>query len=114
MLGLSSFAFADVCNSTYKEISTLVTSLGWKITSTNTGRHNKNSRHYRGKAVDVSVKFKSEFEVLVFIETLEKEGYTVVDERIRPFGQRVWTGPHFHIYAPDCATVEVKYEVNET
>lgn len=92
----------DVCNNSYKHIVEIVEKAGWKVTSTTGGRHNRNSKHYEGKAVDVSVRMKNDLDVIFLTETLEKEGYIVKDERIRPPMQRVWGGPHLHISIPPC------------
>ena len=37
-------------------------------------------------------------------------GYVVLDERVRPLGQRVWGGPHIHINAPTCELEQKKEE----
>src|SRR5687768_1943758 len=88
---------AQLCQTNYVELRSIVTKMGWKVTSEMGGPHNAHSRHYRGKAIDVSVRNRTEFHVQTLIEVLENHGYYVVDERIRPKGQRVWTGPHLHI-----------------
>lgn len=99
-------SFADVCNETYKDIVSIVEEMNWRVTASKGGRHNTGSKHYKGKAVDVSVKFKSEYDIILLTHTLTEKGYVVVDERIRPSGQRVWTGPHLHIYIKDCEVEE--------
>lgn len=102
MLVISVSSFADVCNNTYKDIVTKVESMGYVVTATIGGRHNKGSRHYLGKAVDVSCKFKSDFDILLLKDTMERLGYNFRDERIRPTGQAVWSGPHIHFSITPC------------
>lgn len=67
---------------------------GLRVTSTTGGRHNKNSKHYRGEAIDIDHRG-------VTAEKLrrlrELYGIHVRDERTRPRGQRVWGGAHFHL-----------------
>lgn len=84
---------------TWREISELVKAQGFNVTSTTGGTHNVGSAHYAGRAVDVSVRGKSDEEVEEFIRAMEKRGLTVHDERTRPPGQKVWSGPHIHVEA---------------
>jgi hypothetical protein len=76
------------------------------VTSTTGGDHNKNSLHYRGKAIDVSVKGKSSSDVDKFIKVAEGKGIKVRDERTRPPGQAIWTGPHLHMEIPGQSPVQ--------
>lgn len=99
---LSTTTKADTCNNTYKDIVKIVESLGWRVTATTNGRHNTGSKHPKGKAVDVSVKFKNDLDVMTLTEILTNQGYGVKDERIRPTGQLVWSAPHLHLYIKDC------------
>src|SRR6188768_2512312 len=102
LLLLPVISFADVCNNTYKDIVKIVQEKGFVVTSTIGGRHNKGSRHYQGRAVDISCKMKSEFDILLLKDTMERMGYNFRDERIRPTGQAVWGGPHIHISISPC------------
>lgn len=92
----------DVCRLDYMDIKNVVERMNWKVTSTTGGRHNKNSKHYIGKAVDVSVRGKTDFDVAVLFTVLENIGFIVKDERVRPKGQKVWGGAHIHISVPYC------------
>lgn len=98
---------ADVCNNTYKDLVKIVEPLGWRVTSTTGGRHNTGSKHPKGKAVDVSVKFKNDLDVMTLTELLEGQGYGVKDERIRPEGQAVWSAPHLHLFIRDCTVIKI-------
>lgn len=70
---------------------------GFVVTSTTGGKHNLNSKHGIGKAIDVSVRRKTNDEVMFFIDLCKTSGYKILDERKKPIGQKVWTGPHLHI-----------------
>lgn len=116
ILSLTAFAlpgFGNICNASYKDIVKLVEAEGFVVTSTTGGRHNTNSKHYRGKAVDVSVRRKTDVDVETFIETMRKAGYLVRDERVRPLLQRVWGGPHLHISVQDCVEETLTEEEGE-
>lgn len=67
------------------------------VTSTNGGSHNRNSKHYRGLAIDVRTRDKTNAEVEAFIAVCRSHGLRVLDERRRPNGQKVWSGAHLHI-----------------
>ena len=67
------------------------------ITSTTGGRHNAGSLHGLGRAADVSVQGKTEQEIRNLMEAARSAGYGVRDERTRPAGQAVWSGPHLHL-----------------
>jgi hypothetical protein len=90
------------CTETYRDLTKMVTAMGWKVTSEMGGGHNAHSKHYRGKAIDVSVRRRTQFHVDILTMVMDRWGYVVFDERRRPKGQRVWGGPHLHIYIPDC------------
>lgn len=63
-----------------------------------TSGHNPNSPHYRGLAVDVRTRDKSEAEVNDFIATAKRAGIRVLDERGGPYAPgAVWSGPHLHL-----------------
>ena len=110
---LSTTAKADTCNGTYKDIVKIVTPMGWKVTSTTGGRHNTGSKHPKGKAVDVSVRFKNDLDVMTLTEILTNQGYGVRDERIRPFKQAVWSAPHLHLYIKDCIKEKNHEEIDK-
>lgn len=67
-----------------------------KITSARDGRHNVGSKHGRGKAIDFRTRGLSE----EFWQHLARDAYQhqlkLRDERVRPLGQKVWSGPHGH------------------
>lgn len=67
------------------------------VTSTNGGMHNKNSKHYRGLAIDVRTFDKSNADIEAFIALCKSFNLIVRDERRRPIGQKVWNGQHLHI-----------------
>lgn len=71
--------------------------LGFRVTSTTGGTHNPGSAHAQGRAVDFSVKNKTPAEVEAFMQSMRDRGYVVRDERTRPPGQPVWSGPHIHV-----------------
>lgn len=70
---------------------------GFTVTATTGGRHNENSLHYRGRAVDVRVRDKSEAQILTMMEAALAAGFGVRDERTKPGGQGVWSGAHVHL-----------------
>jgi hypothetical protein len=74
----------------------MVKAQGWEITST-TGRHNKNSLHPFGLALDVRTRGRSTQEIEAMMQWAESMGFDVRDERTRPKGQKVWGGPHVHL-----------------
>lgn len=80
-----------------RSLKRLVTDSGFFITSTTGGQHNEGSKHYEGKSVDVRTAGKSATEIKALIAQATSAGYTVRDERQRPAGQKVWSGPHIHI-----------------
>ncbi len=102
ILAFAGFAKADVCSLYSFDLRHIVTSMGWVVTSERGGGHNAHSRHYRWKAIDVSVRNKSDFDIAVLFTVLENQGYIVRDERKRPKNQKVWKGAHIHIGIPEC------------
>jgi hypothetical protein len=84
----------------YKEIARFAKEKGFRVTSTTGGEHNKNSAHYDKRAVDVSVKNKTDKQVTAFEKAARAAGIRVRDERTRPPGQKVWSGPHIHLEVP--------------
>ena len=106
ILVLTSFTFGQpsskACQSSYVDLVNIATSMGWHITATNKGKHNGGSKHYIGKAIDVSVRNRTEFHIAVLDEVLKNAGYGLIDERVRPKGQRVWSSPHLHLFVLQC------------
>ena len=84
--------FAD-----WRDLSALAREHNFVVTSTNGGRHNKNSKHFRGLAIDVRTRDKSDAEINAFVSLCRSHGLIVRDERTRPAGQKIWTGAHLHI-----------------
>lgn len=70
------------------------------VTSTTGGTHNVGSVHSSGCAVDVRTRDKTPEEVEEMITSARDQGITVRDERTRPAGQAVWSGPHVHLQVP--------------
>jgi hypothetical protein len=69
---------------------------GFRVTAGSGGTHNPGSLHKLNRAIDVSVRGKSNAEVEAFIRRCQAEGYRVLDERTRPPGSQAWSGPHLH------------------
>ncbi len=84
----------------HRVISAEGRNLGFKVTSTLGGKHNSGSLHARGRAVDFSVKGKTAKQVNDFKAAMRAKGFSVRDERTRPRGQKVWSGPHIHVSDP--------------
>jgi hypothetical protein len=70
---------------------------GWNVTSTTGGDHNVGSKHGKGRAIDVSVKNKTPQQIADFMKLAQSQGYRVLDERVRPKGQKKWDGAHLHL-----------------
>lgn len=81
----------------YKGMVRLAHKHGLTVTSTTGGRHNRGSLHGRGRAIDVRTRGVSSARLNAFIRDARKHGYQVIDERRRPPGQKVWSGPHLHL-----------------
>ena len=81
----------------YKAMVRLAHKHGLQVTSTTGGKHNKGSLHARGRAMDVRTRGVSSRKLTAFMRDAKKQGYQVMDERVRPRGQAVWSGPHIHI-----------------
>lgn len=93
----------DNCHYDYVDLRTIVTRMGWVVTSEMGGGHNAHSRHYVGKAIDVSVRNKDQFDIDILTTVLhDRWGLIVRDERKRPRGQKVWRGSHLHLSIPYC------------
>jgi len=68
----------------------------YTVTSSDKGRHNPGSKHYRRMAIDIGHQGVDRNKLF---ETAKQKGYRVLDETTRPKGQAVWGGPHYHIEA---------------
>lgn len=100
---MASSAYAnDVCRNNYVDLRQIVQGMGWVVTSEMGGGHNAHSLHYQGKAIDISVRNKTVFDIAILYTIIEGLGYAVRDERTRPKGQRVWKGAHMHLAIPFC------------
>jgi hypothetical protein len=76
----------------------IVTPLGGRITSTTGGQHNPGSKHYSGNAIDVGMGRESPEQQAQILAGLQANPNLLVrDERTRPPGQKVWSGPHLHV-----------------
>lgn len=87
----------------YDEIGKLISPYGATVGSTKGGEHNPGSLHYDGRALDIPLGASATDAVRAnadrMIADLSNKGYTVRDERTRPAGQKVWSGPHLHVEA---------------
>ncbi|WP_199243315.1 peptidoglycan-binding protein [Vitiosangium sp. GDMCC 1.1324] len=81
----------------YEAMARLAEQHGLTVTSTMGGKHNPGSKHYQGRAIDVRTRGVSPERIDAFIADARSHGYNVRDERSRPRGQAVWSGPHLHI-----------------
>lgn len=74
---------------------------GLRVTSTTGGRHVPGSMHYRGRAIDVSVRGLSEGAIEGVMAAARAAGFRVLDERTRHKWSPAWSGPHLHIELPE-------------
>ncbi len=81
----------------YIAMSRLARAYGLRVTAGKEGGHNKGSLHALGRAIDVGTRGVSLARLNAFVAACRRAGYRVIDERVRPRGQRVWTGPHLHV-----------------
>ena len=81
----------------YRELVAFARQHGFHVTATNGGRHNPGSAHYESRAIDVRTWNKTPAQINAFMRAAREAGYYVADERRRPPGQRVWSGPHLHL-----------------
>ncbi len=84
----------------------LAQSKNFFVTSTTGGKHNSGSKHGKGLAIDVRTRDKTNAQVLEFIKFMQSKGYRVLDERVKPPLQKVWSGPHLHIEVIDTTIVK--------
>ena len=78
----------------YQAIQRFAEARGFRVTSTTGGQH-AGAGHRDGRAVDVSVRGKTNAEVERLISDARAAGYWVNDERRG--GNQFWTAPHIHI-----------------
>jgi hypothetical protein len=76
--------------------------------------HNKNSAHYKGQAIDVRARGKTNREIDALIEKARSMNLKVRDERTRPEGQKVWSGPHVHIETRSTAPNRIQQSEGST
>lgn len=88
------------CVGDYCDITEIAERNQFTVTSDIGGRHKKDSKHYKGLAVDLRTRDKDEAEIRMITFVLESNGYVVLDERKRQPWSKHWTGPHLHVYAP--------------
>ena len=81
----------------WQDLKRFAESEGFHVTSTTGGRHNPRSKHFRGLAIDVRTRDKTNAQVEVFIAKARVRGIIVRDERKRPANQKVWSGAHLHL-----------------
>jgi hypothetical protein len=74
--------------------------LGLRVTSTTGGTHNTGSLHAYGRAIDVGANGLSDRDIDALTQAAKARGWILRDERTRPQGQRVWSGPHLHLEVP--------------
>lgn len=86
---------------TASSLSEFARASGFAVTSTTGGRHNAGSLHPLGRAVDVRTFDKTSEQITQLMIRAIQAGIRVVDERIRPTGQKVWGGPHLHLEEND-------------
>ncbi len=86
---------------------------GLSITSFMGGKHNHGSLHGVGRAFDFDHKGISNQRFKELQGIFAKLGGRLVDERVRPKGQRVWGGPHFHGEFPAWVDPDVLKQIAE-
>lgn len=92
---------ADGPGTPLRKLLDLAAAYGFHVTSTCAGFHNRGSLHYRSRAIDVRTRDKSEGQIEAFMHAARAAGIHVRDERVRPAGQKVFSGPHLHLEIPD-------------
>lgn len=81
----------------WKDLKRFCEAAGFFVTSTTGGRHNAQSKHFLGLAVDVRTRDRTDDEIKLFLLKCSTLGVRVRDERTRPAKQRVWSGAHLHL-----------------
>jgi hypothetical protein len=89
---------APVYRGSWPELAFQAAMMGFTVTARGAqGAHNPGSRHFVGEAIDVRTAGKTPAEIADFIAFMRRQRYIVRDERVRPPGQAVWSGPHIHV-----------------
>lgn len=86
-----------ISNQSWKLLKKFAEDNGFFVTSTTGGKHNVGSKHALGRAIDVRTRDKTKKQGDDFIAVARSVGITVRDERVRPKGQKVWSGEHIHL-----------------
>jgi len=81
----------------FRDLVKLAEDNDFTVTSTNGDSHNRGSKHFLGLAIDVRTRNKTAKQITDLINLARNEGLRVIDERVKPPGQVVWSGPHLHI-----------------
>ncbi len=81
----------------YRDLVKFAEAEGFTVTATTGGKHNVGSKHYRGLAIDVRTRDKTDSQISAFITKAKNRGIIVREERRKPAGQKVWTGAHLHL-----------------
>lgn len=90
--------FGDSQGDLSSYVGGLISPLGGRITSTTGGQHNPGSKHYSGGAIDIGMGRESPERQAQILAALQSDPSLLVrDERTRPAGQEVWSGPHLHV-----------------
>lgn len=93
----------------YIDLSFFSWQRGFHVTSTTGGNHNPGSAHGKGRAIDVRTRGMTNQQVEEFIRQAELNGIKVRDERERPPGQTVWSGPHLHLSVGERASTDHEF-----
>ena len=88
------------------EMTAFAQSHGFEITSTVNGKHNTGSLHPIGLAVDCRTRTKTTKQGDAFLMAGKEAGYKMLDERVRPAGQKKWDGQHIHMQIADRSIVD--------
>lgn len=81
----------------FRDLKQFAEANGFFVTSTTGGKHNRASKHFLGLAIDVRTRDKESAEIERFMRRCTMLGVRVIDERIKPERQRVWSGAHLHL-----------------
>ncbi|HUF02780.1 MAG TPA: hypothetical protein VMM38_01250 [Aridibacter sp.] len=85
----------------WRDLKKFAEERGFIVRSTTGGKHNVGSLHPQGLAIDIRTRDKTAQQIGEFIAQALAAGIRVVDERLRPPGQRVWRGEHLHLEEND-------------
>ena len=81
----------------WKDLKRFAEHCGFFVTSTTGGKHNVGSKHFRGLAIDVRTRDKTNAQIESFMRKCSAIGVWCFDERTRPKNQKVWGGAHLHL-----------------